>query len=75
VAGLKTHAKALLIVRREGGRIGGYLHLSTGNYKRPNGSALLDIGLLTCQRDLAGDVAAFFQSAQRGASEMTGCPA
>jgi polyphosphate kinase len=32
VAGLKTHAKALLIVRRESQRIRRYVHLSTGNY-------------------------------------------
>jgi polyphosphate kinase len=32
VAGLKTHAKALLIIRRQGGRIKRYVHLATGNY-------------------------------------------
>jgi len=71
VAGLKTHAKALLIVRREGGRIRRYLHLSTGNYNDRTARLYSDIGLLTCQRDLAGDVAAFF-NLLTGASEVTG---
>jgi polyphosphate kinase len=71
VAGLKTHAKALLIVRREGGRIRRYLHLSTGNYNDRTARLYSDIGLLTCQRDLAGDVAAFF-NLLTGASEVAG---
>ena len=71
VAGLKTHAKAVLIVRREAGRIRRYVHLSTGNYNDRTARLYSDIGLLTCQRDLAGDVAAFF-NLLTGASEVTG---
>ncbi|RPI00442.1 MAG: polyphosphate kinase 1, partial [Zetaproteobacteria bacterium] len=71
VAGLKTHAKALLIVRGEAGRIRRYVHLSTGNYNDRTSRLYSDIGLFTCQRDIAGDVAAFF-NLLTGASEATG---
>jgi polyphosphate kinase len=71
VSGLKTHAKALLIVRREAGRIRRYVHLSTGNYNDRTARLYSDIGLLTCRRELAGDVAAVF-NLLTGASEVTG---
>ena len=60
VAGFKTHAKALLIVRRESQRIARYVHLATGNYNDRTARQYSDVGLLTCDRDLASDVAAFF---------------
>ncbi|MBN2580752.1 MAG: polyphosphate kinase 1 [Pirellulales bacterium] len=60
VAGLKTHAKALLIVRREAQRLERYVHLATGNYNDRTARLYSDIGLLTCDKDLASDVAAFF---------------
>ena len=71
VAGLKTHAKALLIVRGEAGRIRRYVHLSTGNYNDRTARLYSDIGLLTCHRDMAGDVAAFF-NLLTGASDAVG---
>jgi polyphosphate kinase len=60
IAGFKTHAKALLIVRREGQRIQRYVHLATGNYNDRTARQYSDIGLLTCDREIASDVAAFF---------------
>ena len=60
IAGLKTHAKALLIVRREGDRIRRYVHLATGNYNDKTAKLYSDIGLMTRNRRIAGDVAAFF---------------
>jgi len=71
VAGLKTHAKALLIVRRQGSRIARYVHLSTGNYNERTARLYSDIGLLTCNRDIAADVAAFF-NLLTGCSEAVG---
>ena len=71
VAGVKTHAKAILIVRREAYRIRRYVHLSTGNYNDRTARLYSDIGLLTCQRDLTADVAAFF-NLLTGASDATG---
>jgi polyphosphate kinase len=60
VAGFKTHAKALLIIRRESQRIHRYVHLATGNYNDRTARMYSDIGLLTCDREIASDVSAFF---------------
>jgi polyphosphate kinase len=60
IAGFKTHAKALLIVRRESQHIRRYVHLATGNYNDRTARLYSDIGLLTCDRELVSDVAAFF---------------
>jgi polyphosphate kinase len=60
IAGFKTHAKALLIVRRESQRIHRYVHLATGNYNDRTARLYSDIGLLTADREVASDVAAFF---------------
>jgi polyphosphate kinase len=71
IAGYKTHAKALLIVRRQAERIQRYVHLSTGNYNDRTARLYSDIGILTCDRDLANDVAAFF-NLLTGFSEAVG---
>ncbi|MEX1197315.1 MAG: polyphosphate kinase 1 [Pseudohongiellaceae bacterium] len=56
VLGYKTHAKMLLIVRREGGRLKRYAHLGTGNYHRKNSLIYTDYSLLTCDETLCADV-------------------
>ena len=66
IAGLKTHAKALLIVRREDGRLRRYLHLATGNYNDKTAKMYSDLGIMTTDRTLTSDVAAFFNL-------LTGC--
>lgn len=71
LAGLKIHAKALLIVRREGGRIRRYVHLSTGNYNERTARVYSDIGFLTCDPEIAADVASLF-NLLTGRSEPTG---
>ena len=71
IAKLKTHAKALLIVRREKGRIRRYVHLSTGNYNDRTAKLYSDIGLMTCDADITADVAAFF-NLLTGRSETVG---
>jgi len=71
LAGLKTHAKALLIVRREEDRIRRYVHLSTGNYNERTARLYSDIGLLSADGDLAADVAALF-NLLTGQSEPVG---
>jgi polyphosphate kinase len=71
VAGLKTHGKALLIVRRGPRRIQRYVHLSTGNYNDRTARLYSDIGLLSSDQELAGDVAAFF-NLLTGYSEAVG---
>jgi len=60
IVGFKTHAKALLVIRREAGRLRRYVHLSTGNYNDRTARLYSDIGLMTCDGELVSDVAAFF---------------
>lgn len=60
ILGLKTHVKMALVVRREGGGIRLYVHLSTGNYNPVTSRIYTDIGLLTCDPDIARDVLDLF---------------
>ncbi|MCK9540149.1 polyphosphate kinase 1 [Dokdonella sp.] len=60
VVGYKTHAKMLLIVRRELGELRRYAHLSTGNYHQANSRLYTDLGLMTAHPDIAGDVHLLF---------------
>jgi polyphosphate kinase len=48
--GLKTHAKAVLVVRREGSGVRHYVHIGTGNYHAKTARLYEDIGLFTCDR-------------------------
>lgn len=61
VVGYKTHAKMLLIVRREGKKLQRYVHLGTGNYHAGTAKAYTDIGLMTADADLGNDVHQVFQ--------------
>jgi len=60
VAGMKTHAKACLIVRRERDGIRRYIHLSTGNYNAKTARLYSDVGIFTTDDAIANDVSAFF---------------
>ncbi len=60
LAGLKTHAKALLIVRRGAGGIERYAHVGTGNYNERTVLDYSDLSLLTADEDLCVDLTAFF---------------
>lgn len=71
IARLKTHAKSLLIIRREASRIRRYVHLSTGNYNDKTTKLYSDIGLMTCDKGIATDVASFF-NLLTGYSETAG---
>jgi polyphosphate kinase len=57
---LKTHAKCLLIVRREGDGIRHYVHVGTGNYHPTTARLYTDFGLLTCDEEIGADVADMF---------------
>src|SRR5690606_10330671 len=61
VFGFKTHAKMMLVVRREGRRLRRYVHLGTGNYHAGTARAYTDIGLMTAHPQVAGDVQQIFQ--------------
>ena len=56
VVGYKTHAKLLLVVRREGHRLRRYMHLGTGNYHPETARLYADYGLLTCNTRLGREV-------------------
>jgi polyphosphate kinase len=57
---LKTHAKCILVVRREGDGVRHYLHVGTGNYNAKTARLYTDFGLLTCDEELGADVADMF---------------
>ncbi|MCD9027595.1 polyphosphate kinase 1 [Luteimonas sp. BDR2-5] len=61
VVGYKTHAKMLLIVRREGRKLRRYVHLGTGNYHAGTARAYTDFGLITANPDIGNDVHLIFQ--------------
>ena len=61
VVGYKTHAKMLMIVRREGRVLRRYVHLGTGNYHAGTSHVYSDFGLLTCDKDIGEDVHKVFQ--------------
>ncbi len=56
VVGLKTHAKMLLVTRREGKSLKKYGHLSTGNYNPRTARLYTDISYLTCAPQLTADM-------------------
>ncbi|MDQ6951371.1 MAG: polyphosphate kinase 1 [Mariprofundales bacterium] len=60
VVGYKTHAKMLMIVRREGKKLRRYVHLGTGNYHFQTSRAYTDIGLLTADEAIGEDVHLMF---------------
>jgi polyphosphate kinase len=60
--GLKTHAKALLVVRREGSGVRHYVHLGTGNYHAKTARLYEDFGLFTTDPEMAADVAELFNT-------------
>jgi polyphosphate kinase len=57
---LKTHAKCLLIVRREKGKLRRYAHLSTGNYNPTTARLYTDYSLFTARPDVCEDVSSLF---------------
>ena len=58
--GLKTHSKCALIIRRESGGLRRYAHIGTGNYNPKTARIYTDLGLLTADRVLTGDVTDLF---------------
>lgn len=60
MVGKKTHAKMLLIVRRENKKLRRYVHLGTGNYHQANTRVYTDYGLFTCDKDIGQDVHEIF---------------
>lgn len=61
IVGYKTHAKMLLVVRREGSELCRYVHLGTGNYHARTAREYTDISLLTANVDIGHDIQLLFQ--------------
>ncbi|MDO9409851.1 polyphosphate kinase 1 [Patulibacter sp.] len=57
---LKTHAKVILVVRREGEKVRHYLHIGTGNYHAKTANLYTDFGIFTRDQVLGQDVADLF---------------
>jgi polyphosphate kinase len=60
VAGLKTHAKVMLVVRREGDSMRRYVHIGTGNYNPKTARLYTDFGLLSDDPELGADLTDLF---------------
>ncbi len=60
IVGYKCHAKMLLVVRREGGRLRRYVHLGTGNYHHRTAKLYTDFGYLTSDPTICADVHTVF---------------
>ncbi|MFW5450439.1 MAG: polyphosphate kinase 1 [Methylophagaceae bacterium] len=60
IVGYKTHAKMLLILRRENHKLRHYVHLGTGNYHRSTSRIYTDYGFLTSDKKIAADVSNLF---------------
>ncbi|MDH3578899.1 MAG: polyphosphate kinase 1 [Gammaproteobacteria bacterium] len=73
LVGFKTHAKMMLVVRREAGRLIRYVHLGTGNYHHATTSVYTDYGYLSSSQRLGEDVHKLFLqlTSLTEASEMT----
>ena len=61
IVGYKTHAKMIMVVRRENNKLVRYVHLGTGNYHAGNARIYTDYGLLTTDKELCEDVHRIFQ--------------
>ena len=60
VVGHKTHAKMLMVVRREEKKLRRYVHLGTGNYHPRTAKLYTDFGLFTCEEAVCSDVNQIF---------------
>ncbi len=58
--GLKTHAKATLVLRKETGHLRSYSHIATGNYNTDTADCYADVGLFTCDPAIGADLSKLF---------------
>lgn len=69
VRGLKTHAKACVVVRREPQGFVRYCHFGTGNYNEATAGIYTDVSYMTCNEELGNDVVSWF-NATTGYSQL-----
>ncbi len=60
IVGFKTHAKMMLIVRREKNKLAYYAHLGTGNYHTTTARSYTDVSMLTCDKHITRDMQKVF---------------
>jgi polyphosphate kinase len=60
VVGLKTHSKVILVVRKDYNGLRRYAHIGTGNYHAGTARLYCDLGMLTCDSDIAQDLTELF---------------
>jgi len=60
VLGLKTHSKVILVVRKDYNGLRRYVHVGTGNYHSGTARLYSDLGMLTCDQDIAQDLTELF---------------
>ncbi len=60
IPAMKTHAKCILIARREGDGVRHYAHIGTGNYNPKTARLYTDLGLFTTDPDICSDIAEMF---------------
>ena len=60
IVGFKTHMKTILVVRQEADGLRCYAHIGTGNYHAETARLYTDLGLLTCDPEIAGDLVELF---------------
>ncbi len=60
IPGLKTHVKAILVVRREGDQVREYVHIGTGNYNPTTARLYTDFGIFTADSEIGADVSEMF---------------
>ncbi|MEO5903416.1 MAG: polyphosphate kinase 1 [Gemmatimonadaceae bacterium] len=72
LVGYKNHAKVVLVIRRENGRLRSYAHVGTGNYNSRSGAEYTDVSLFSSRHDLTADVADLFNGLTGGSMPPTG---
>ena len=60
LVGLKTHAKATLVLRADDDALRTYCHIGTGNYNADTARRYVDVGLFTCDADIGADLVQLF---------------
>ena len=60
MAGLKTHTKLALVVRREGVGVVRYAHIGTGNYNEKTARTYEDVGMFTADPEIGADLSDLF---------------
>lgn len=70
IEGLKVHSKLVLVERREGSKIRGYVHVGTGNFNEDTAGVYSDFSLFTANRQIAEDARQVFEFLQTSYKHM-----